>query len=64
LIQEDLTAESLADLALGLLRDGSLREDMRRELAAVAAKLAGPEDPMEVAATIVEERWKEEMVHA
>lgn len=64
LIQDDLTAETLADLALGLLRDESLREDMRRELAVVAGKLTGAEDPMEVAATIVEERWKEEMVHA
>jgi hypothetical protein len=37
---------------------------MRRGLAAVAQQLATADDPMEVAATIVEERWKEELVHA
>jgi hypothetical protein len=37
---------------------------MRHELANVAQQLEGVEDPMEVAASLVEERWKEEMVHA
>jgi lipid-A-disaccharide synthase len=64
LIQDDLTARRLADLAIGLLRDEPARNKMRRELAAVAQQLASADDPMEVAATIVEERWKEEMVHA
>ncbi|HEV2689624.1 MAG TPA: lipid-A-disaccharide synthase [Bryobacteraceae bacterium] len=69
LIQNDLSARSLADAALVLLRDESAREAMRRDLAAVAQQLSGPEDPMEVAATMVEEHWKrkmgkEEMVHA
>jgi lipid-A-disaccharide synthase len=64
LIQDDLTAANLADLALGLLGDESLHEEMRRELVLVAEQLSGEEDPMEVAAAMVEERWKEEMVHA
>jgi lipid-A-disaccharide synthase len=64
LIQNDLTAARLADLALTLLRDESIRDDMRRELALVAQKLAGPQDPMEVAASTVEAHLKEELVHA
>jgi lipid-A-disaccharide synthase len=64
LIQNDLTAGHLADLALTLLRDESLRDDMRRELALVAQKLSGPQDPMEVAASTVEAHLKEELVHA
>ena len=42
---------------------------MRRDLAEVAQKLWGPEDPMEVAASLVEKHLaekhltKEEMVH-
>jgi lipid-A-disaccharide synthase len=64
LIQNDLTAGRLADLAVTLLRDESIRDDMRRELALVAQKLAGPQDPMEVAASTVEAHLKEELVHA
>jgi len=64
LIQDDLSARSLADEALKLLADEQARRDMRHELANVAQQLEGVEDPMEVAASLVEERWKEEMVHA
>jgi lipid-A-disaccharide synthase len=64
LIQNDMTADRLADEALRLLGDESARREMRRELALVVKKLSGPDDPMEVAASIVEKHLKEEMVHA
>lgn len=65
LIQDDLSAASLSDAALALLADDSAREKMRRDLAEVADRLSGPEDPLETAAAFVEERWeKEELVHA
>ncbi len=64
LIQDDLTAGRLADEALKLLDDEAARDDMKRELKAVAQKLSASEDPMEVAASIVEKHLKEEMVHA
>jgi lipid-A-disaccharide synthase len=64
LIQDDFTAERLADEALTLLNDGAARGEMKRELRVVAQKLSASEDPMEVAARIVEKHLKEEMVHA
>ena len=64
LIQNDLSAESLAGEALKLLQSEQARREMHHDLANVAQQLEGVEDPMEVAATLVEERWKEEMVHA
>jgi lipid-A-disaccharide synthase len=64
LIQDDLTAERLADEALSLLGDEAARDGMRRELRVVAQKLSLPQDPLEVAACIVEKHLKEEMVHA
>ncbi|MGP0072680.1 MAG: lipid-A-disaccharide synthase [Bryobacteraceae bacterium] len=69
LIQDQMTAESLAHDALALLENGNKRESMRRDLAEVAQKLSGPDDPLEVAASLVEKhlsgkhRTKEEMVH-
>jgi lipid-A-disaccharide synthase len=63
-IQDDMTADRLAEEALRLLSDKYAREDMRRELALVVGKLSGPDDPMEVAASVVEKHLKEEMVHA
>jgi len=63
LIQDDFTPRRLADQALALLRDEEARAAMRGELAGVARKLAAQEDPLEVAASIVEEGFKEEMVH-
>jgi lipid-A-disaccharide synthase len=62
-IQNDMTAARLADEALRLLGDDAARQEMRRELALVVKKLSGPDDPMEVAASIVEKHLKEEMVH-
>jgi len=69
LIQDQLTAESLAREALALLENEGKRETMRQDLAGVAQKLSGIEDPLEVAAALVETHLagksltKEEMVH-
>jgi len=69
LIQDKMTAESLAREVLVLLEDETAREAMRRDLAEVTRKLSGPEDPLEVAASIVEKYLaqkhskEEEMVH-
>ena len=54
LIQTEMTAERLAEEALHLLGDETARDNMRRELGLVAQKLSGPEDPMELAAAVVE----------
>jgi len=69
LIQDQMTAENLARETLALIENGDHRESMRRDLAEVARKLSGPEDPIEVAASLVEKHLsekhlsKEEMVH-
>ena len=63
-IQNEMTAARLSDEALRLLDDEAARQKMRRELALVVQKLSGPDDPMEVAASVVEKHLKEEMVHA
>jgi len=55
LIQNEMTAARLAEEALALLGDPVRREQMRLELAETARKLSGPEDPMQVAAAVVEE---------
>ena len=53
-IQDEMTAGNLADAALGLLADDGARAEMRRQLDLVGKKLSGLEDPMEVAASVVE----------
>jgi lipid-A-disaccharide synthase len=68
-IQDEMTAAALANEALALLGNEAALESMRRELGLVAEKLSGPDDPMEVAASIVESYWEgapdaKEMVHA
>lgn len=63
-IQSDMTAGRLAAAASALLNDPDARRRMRNDLAGVAARLAGPEDPMEVAASAVTEFLDKEMVHA
>ena len=69
LIQDQMTAENLAQEALVLLENDDKREGMRRNLAEVAQKLWGPEDPLELAASLVEKNLagkhftQEEMVH-
>jgi lipid-A-disaccharide synthase len=64
LMQNDMTPARLASEALTLLSDESARKSMRGELQLVARKLAGPQDPLDVAASLVEKHLKEEMVHA
>jgi len=68
LIQDQMTAENLAREALVLLENEAAREGMRRDLAEVAEKLSGPDDPIEVAAALIESQLaekqsKEEVVH-
>jgi lipid-A-disaccharide synthase len=64
LIQDDFTAERLSREALSLLGDEAARDRMKRDLRVVAQELSTSQDPMEVAASIVEKHLKEEMVHA
>jgi hypothetical protein len=66
-----MTAAGLAGEALALLGNEGALESMRRELRLVSEKLSGQDDPMEVAASIVENCWKnaqdeaeKEVVHA
>ncbi|MBZ5611147.1 MAG: lipid-A-disaccharide synthase [Acidobacteriia bacterium] len=54
LIQNELSAARLAEQAVALLAEPAARENMRRELLVVAQKLSGQDDPMEVAAALVE----------
>ena len=64
LIQNEFSAARLAQELLKLLENTGMREGMRAELAEVARKLSGYEDPMELAASLVEEHWKkEDIVH-
>jgi lipid-A-disaccharide synthase len=63
LIQGDLSGERLASEALRLLGDPRAMASMRAELGQVADTLAGPEDPLEVAAGYVSHYLKEEFVH-
>jgi len=63
-IQNEMTADHLAEEALRLLGDEAALREMRRELALVVEQLSGPDDPMEVAASVVEKHLKEELVHA
>jgi lipid-A-disaccharide synthase len=64
-IQGDMTPRRLATEAERLLADKAARETMKRDLDDVARKLAGPEDPIEFAASIAGGFLsKEEMAHA
>jgi len=64
LIQGDMTAERLASEAALLLDNEEMRSEMRGRLGEVAAKLSGPEDPMEAAASVVTEFIEKELAHA
>ena len=55
LMQNEMTGERLAAEALRLLDSPAAREEMQRQLEAVSRALAGPEDPIERAAGIVDE---------
>jgi lipid-A-disaccharide synthase len=63
LIQDDLSGPRLAQEALALLDDESRRKQMRVDFDAVANRLRGPEDPIELAASAVEKYLKEDIVH-
>jgi lipid-A-disaccharide synthase len=69
LIQHDMTAENLTREALLLLRSEAARTAMRQDLAEVARKLTTRQDPLEIAAWVVESRLgktqqqKEEIAH-
>jgi lipid-A-disaccharide synthase len=68
LIQDQMTAEALARETRALLENKSARDSMRCDLAEVADKLSGPDDPLDVAAALIqdhlaEKQAKEEMVH-
>jgi lipid-A-disaccharide synthase len=54
LIQNELTAKRLAGEALSLLGDAEAQDKMRREMLTVSQTLSGPDDPMDVAAALVE----------
>ncbi len=55
LIQHDMTAESIRREADRLLDDERALEGMKTDLAEVAARLSGTEDPIEKAASVVQE---------
>jgi len=55
LMQNEMRGERLAEEALGLLEDPAARDRMRRDLSEVAARLSGQADPMERAATLVQD---------
>jgi lipid-A-disaccharide synthase len=63
LIQAGMTAQRLAAEACSLLRNDDARRRMREDLAEVAARLSGPDNPMEAAASVVNEFLDKEMVH-
>jgi lipid-A-disaccharide synthase len=68
LIQDQMTPEALAREAQALIEDESAAESMRRDLAEVAEKLSGTDDPLDVAAALIAVRLpnkqlKEEVVH-
>ena len=65
LMQRRANGPRLAEESLRLLGDPPALERMRAELAEVARRLAGPEDPIHAAANAVEGYWKkkEEMAH-
>jgi lipid-A-disaccharide synthase len=58
LMQEEATGERIAAEAAALLENYRLRDEMKRDLAAVASKLATAGDPAETAARIVSKYLK------
>jgi lipid-A-disaccharide synthase len=59
LIQQDMTVEAMVGESLRLLGNDQARDEMRGELAAVAAQLRSERDPMETAAGCLENIWRE-----
>lgn len=64
IMQSEMTARRLAAETLALLDNAAALDQMRRDLASVAQQLSGPQDPMDVAASVVEQHLEGEMVHA
>jgi lipid-A-disaccharide synthase len=58
LMQNEMSGDRLAAEALRLLNDPAERNEMRRDLATVAAALSGVADPMDRAAGVVAEYLK------
>lgn len=58
LMQNEMNGERLAAEALALLNDAGKREEMRRALRDVGAALSGVEDPMDRAASIIDDLYK------
>jgi lipid A disaccharide synthetase len=58
LMQNEMRGDRLAAEAIRLLDNEAVREQMRKDLAEVAAKLTATEDPIRRAATIVERLLK------
>lgn len=63
LIQGGMTAQRLAAEACSLLDNEEALRRMQEDLAEVAARLSGPDNPMEAAASVVNEFLDKEMVH-
>ena len=59
LIQGEMTGRGIAEEAVRLLGDRSARDEMRANLARVAANLASERDPMEIAAEWIEKVFSE-----
>jgi lipid-A-disaccharide synthase len=63
IMQQEATGPRLAAEALALLSDPAAVDEMRAGLADVSRKLAGPADPPDAAADIVEAYLRKETVH-
>ena len=63
LIQDGMTAQSLAAEAQRLIESDAVRAAMRKDLADVAGRLSGHTNPMEVAASVVSQFLQKEIVH-
>jgi len=63
IMQQEATGPRLAAEALALLSDPAAVDEMRAGLADVSRKLAGPADPPDAAADIVESYLRKETVH-
>jgi len=63
LIQDDLTGERLAALALQLLEDPAAAEEMKAGLAQVRGELETARDPMETAVELIVSALDKELVH-
>lgn len=63
LMQSQMTGANLAAEAQRLLRDDAARSQMRADLAEVAARLAGPAQPMTRASAIIQDLMEGQLAH-